>query len=478
MRKIAKIAALLAAFSLTLGFMSCDNSSDGPGYVPGLEFTVKYSTERGTAPEAIKVLSGTALTAKQLPALTADGYDFGGWYDGTTKAEAGKYIVTKNVTLTAKWTSTRPPATTLDLSTVTADTTVADGMTITGTLANNVKISIADGATVTLKNASINADGTWKSGDYAGLNCVGDATITLEAGTTNTVKGFKITYPGIHVPSGKTLTINGTGALTVSPNTSGAEMSPTGAGIGGGVGLPCGNIVIAGGTITASTANLAAAIGSGGNNYGDSQTCGNISITGGTVTATCLALRGPGIGAGYYGICGDISITGGTVTATGASEGSCGAGIGCGGGNSTVRTITIADTVTKVTATAGTFGGNSAKSIGKGRSGTSYVGSCGTIKIGGTPYADGISDSPYTYPSLKFIDLGDAGKFYYSDGDTWTDARGRSENDSCLIELADLEHAIFKFHGSDYFLCVGTGSYDKVLPDDVINGDLTYSWQD
>ena len=290
------------------------------------------------------------------------------------------------------------PGTTLDLSTVTADTTVADGYTITGTLANNVKISIAAGATVTLKNASINAEGTWTSGDYAGLNCLGDATITLEAGTTNTVKGFKMTYPGIHVPSGKTLTINGTGALTVSPNTSGAGMSATGAGIGGGVGLPCGNIVIAGGTITASTANYAAAIGSGGNFSANNQTCGNISITGGTVTATCSVQHGPGIGAGGYGSCGDISITGGTVTATGASTGTLGAGIGCGGyTSSTVGTITIASTVTKVTATAGTMGGNSAKSIGKGHNGTDYIGSCGTITIGGTPYADGISDSPYTY---------------------------------------------------------------------------------
>ena len=280
------------------------------------------------------------------------------------------------------------PGTTLDLSTVTADTTVADGFTITGTLANNVKISIADGATVTLKNASINADGTWTSGDYAGLNCLGDATITLEAGTTNTVKGFKMTYPGIHVPSGKTLTINGSGALAASPNTTNVGMSATGAGIGGGVGLSCGNIVIAGGTITASTASHSAGIGCGGNSTG-TQTCGNITITGGTVTATCNASYGAGIGAGINGECGNISITGGTVTASG-SQSSGGAGIGCGGTQSTVGTITIANTVTKVTAVKG----YNAKSIGKGFDSDCV---CGTITIGGTVYADGISESPYTY---------------------------------------------------------------------------------
>ena len=283
------------------------------------------------------------------------------------------------------------PGTTLDLSTVTADTTVADGFTITGTLANNVKISIADGATVTLKNASINADCTWTSGNYAGLNCLGDATITLEAGTTNTVKGFNMNYPGIHVPSGKTLTINGTGALAASPNTTNVGQSATGAGIGGGVGLSCGNIVIAGGTITASSASHSAGIGSGGNPAG-TQTCGNITITGGTVTATCNASYGAGIGGGINGGCGNISITGGTVTASGASAGAGGAGIGCGGTKSTVGTITIADTVTKVTAVKG----YSAQSIGKGFSSDTCV--CGTVTVGGTVYADGISASPYVYP--------------------------------------------------------------------------------
>ena len=402
--KMRMWASCLLAAGLFFVFTSCANGSGGDSGSVAVT-----SVELNKTSTSITVGGTETLTATVKPDNATDKSVTWTSSDSTvatvekgvvTAVKAGEATITAKAgdkTATCAVTVTVPKI--VDLSTLTEDTVVADGYTVTGTLANNVKISIAAGATVTLKNASINAEGTWTSGDYAGLNCAGDATITLEAGTTNTVKGFKMTYPGIHVPSGKTLTINGSGALTVSPNTSGAQMSATGAGIGGGVGLPCGNIVIAGGTITASTANLAAAIGSGGNNYGDSQTCGNISITGGTVTATCLALRGPGIGAGYYGICGDISITGGTVTATGASEGSCGAGIGCGGDNSTVGTITIADTVTKVTATAGTFGGNSAKSIGKGRSGTSYVGSCGTITIGGTEYPEGVTESPYTYPN-------------------------------------------------------------------------------
>ena len=76
------------------------------------------------------------------------------------------------------------------------------------------RYSIADGATVTLDGVSINASGTWTTGNYAGITCAGDATITLEG--TNTVKGFDEDYPGIQAAAGNTLTINGTGSLTAS----------------------------------------------------------------------------------------------------------------------------------------------------------------------------------------------------------------------------------------------------------------------
>ena len=94
------LAAILMALALVFGFASCDTSTGGNDT---LYRTVTYSTEHASAPEKLTVTDGTALTVAQLPALTAEGYTFGGWYDGQTKAEAG-YKVTKNVTLTAKWT--------------------------------------------------------------------------------------------------------------------------------------------------------------------------------------------------------------------------------------------------------------------------------------------------------------------------------------------------------------------------------------
>ena len=222
------------------------------------------------------------------------------------------------------------------LSTLSSDYTAADGETLYGTLAGNYKISIAAGATVTLKDVTI--DG---SGNYAGINCMGDATIILDG--TNNVKGYSSDYPGIYVPRYKTLTILGTGSLTAIGNDRGA-------GIGGSSDGYCGNIVIEGGTI-AATGGLAAA----------------------------------GIGGGY-GFCGNITISGGTVTATGGHES---AGIGTGSSGS-CGNITITDGVTSVTATKGF---DAVNSIGAG-----YHGSCGTVTIGGNVGA--ISKSPYTFPVI------------------------------------------------------------------------------
>lgn len=167
-----------------------------------------------------------------------------------------------------------------------------------GTLGSNVQISIANNATVWLGGVSINANGKM-TGEYAGITCLGNATIVLEAGTTNTVKGFAPDYSGIFVPSGHTLTISGSGTLTASNNNG------YGAGIGGGNNISCGNIVMEGGTIQATGGKWAAGIGSGNNG-----SCGNITIknTVTSVTATKGAEAPNSIGAGSNGSCGTVTI--------------------------------------------------------------------------------------------------------------------------------------------------------------------------
>lgn len=285
-----------------------------------------------------------------------------------TEGSDNYYYLKKNVALAAKkyYQSTVQMTKGAHLAFLSADYEANDGETLTGTLANNVKISIAAGATVTLKDANINGSGTWTSGNYAGITCKGDATIILEG--TNTVQGFASNYPGIYVPENKTLTIMGSGSLTVKGKSYAA-------GIGGGAANSnknCGNIVINGGNITATGGSYAAGIGTGRANNA-SVAGGNIEINGGTINATGGS-NSAAIGTGY-------------VNNSGSNE--CGA-------------ITISTGVTSVTATKSI---SSPNIIGKGKAdgGTQ---TCGTITIDGVANATTSSTFPNFNSSVS--------------GNTWT----------------------------------------------------------
>ena len=304
------------------------------------------------------------------------------------------------------------------LSALTGDYTANDGETLKGTLAKNVKVSIADGATVTLDGVTINGTDDWNY-QWSGITCQGDATIILKDGTTNTVKGFYHPYPGVFVPgddtdpsNNKTLTIKGTGSLNASSNGNGA-------GIGGGYnGASCGNIVIANGNITA--VGGADAAGIGGAQYG---TCGYITISGGTVNATGGAYAA-GIGIGDYCSCGSITISGGTVIAQGGYEG---AGIGSGyNGNSNCEGIIISGGSVEAT------GGNWGAGIGSGDSG-----SCGNITInGGTVTAaggnDGAGIGSAQYGTCGNIEItADVNSVTATKGSSWAQSIGKGYNGTC-----------------------------------------------
>ena len=212
----------------------------------------------------------------------------------------------------------------VDLAKLSAHYEARDGDVLSGMMDGNYQITIAEGATVTLRNAVIYGVNEWEC-PWAGITALGDATLALEG--SNIVKGFYEELPGIFVPEGKTLIVKGSGKLDVSSN----GMAPA---MGSSVykdGIDCGNIEIQGGSIRATGGEDSAAIGSA---YLTS--CGSIVISGGSVSAfggPC----GAGIGSGYHATCGDISITGGTVRAEG---GISAAGIGCGQG-ATCGTISI-----------------------------------------------------------------------------------------------------------------------------------------
>ena len=299
------------------------------------------------------------------------GYYFNGWGWGNGTHHKLTSVATSK---TAQWIQGA------DLSKLSGNYTAQNGDLLTGTLAGNYKISIADGATVTLSGVTINGNDNNSNYKWAGINCLGNVTIILAEGTTNNVKGFS-SQSGIYVKTGYTLTIKGQGTL----NATGGSL---GAGIGGANTSPAGNIVIESGIINAYGASSGAAgIGAG---YELGASSGNITISGGTVTAkggSGAAGIGAGVGSASNGpFCGNIIINGGTVYAYG---GSAAAGIGS-SMNFNCGNITITSGVNSVTA----YKGNGATySIGKGK-----YSNCGTITIGDLVTGD-ISLSPFeTYP--------------------------------------------------------------------------------
>ncbi len=114
----------------------------------------------------------------------------------------------------------------------------------------------------------------------------------------------------------------------------------------------CGNIAIYGGAVTAQGGVYASGIGSGDSG----SSCGTVTIYGGVITATAGAY-GAGIGSGYNAACGDITILGGIVTAQGGYEG---AGIGSGYYDCSCGTVTISGGYVKATP------GEGAEPIGAG----------------------------------------------------------------------------------------------------------------
>lgn len=95
-----KLLTILMAAAVLVSLTGCKQATDEPN---ADSFTVTYVTEHGTAPDAITVAKNAVLTAEQLKPISVDDRLFFGWFDGYTLAEADKYIVTKDVTLTAKW---------------------------------------------------------------------------------------------------------------------------------------------------------------------------------------------------------------------------------------------------------------------------------------------------------------------------------------------------------------------------------------
>ena len=251
-------------------------------------YNVTPASATGTLYVAIPAITSGTLT------LTAVGTDKPYKYERTgVTFEAGRYYeITVGMSV--------------NLDSISSHITLQNGDKVVGGYVGDVKVykvSIAAGATVTLDGMNINGYQHSNVGEWAGLTCLGDATINLIG--TNDVKGFDGRYPGLFVPSGSTLTIQGSGSLE-------ARSNGRGAGIGGVSssydqiysGIDCGNIVITGGTIDAQSLS-GTAIGSGLD-----ASCGDITITPGVTRVKASRLSGASdcIGQGAGGSCGTVTI--------------------------------------------------------------------------------------------------------------------------------------------------------------------------
>lgn len=276
----------------------------------------------------------------------------------------------------------------VDLGKLPGDYEAKKGDVLTGKLEGNKKITVAPGATVTLRKADITSlQNSEYRAPFAGITLLGDATVIIEG--TNEVSGGYEDYPGILVPKNHTLTINGDGALKVYSN----EDIGGCCGIGGKRLADSGNIVIKGGNIFAIGRSYCAAIGSS-----CGAACGTITISGGKIIATG-GIQAAGIGSGADGRCSDIIISGGTVTATGGDNA---AGIGSGAGG---KCLDINISGGTVTAAGGLYGAG----IGSGASSrcSNIIISGGTVTATGRKSAAGIGSGGYLeeYGGASCLDI-------------------------------------------------------------------------
>jgi uncharacterized repeat protein (TIGR02543 family) len=335
---------------ITIGDVVTASIVGSPFKYPVVQYTVTFDANGGSGTMTNQLTSIEPDMILEANRFTREGYSFTGWNteaDGSgvsygDQDNVNSVEIGESLTLYAQWLE----GNVIDLAALTGNFVAQNGVELTGVLGGDYKISIADGATVTLNNVIINGVNN-KKYNWAGITCFGDCNIILADNSVNEVKGFHEYNSGIYVPENKTLIISGTGSLDASSNGRGA-------GIGG------------------SYPNIS---------------CGNIEINGGTIVATGGGYDAAGIGGALIGSAGNIVISGGTVTATGGSDAP---GIGA-GSRGNVGNITITDGVTKVTVTKG---GYALYSIGSGH----YDSRAGDVAIGGEKTGN-ISKSPFVYPS-------------------------------------------------------------------------------
>ena len=102
LKRMFSLVGTLAMLMSVVFLISGCKSQTQRGQGDSERVTIAYSTEHGVAPASKQVDKNYKLTAGDLPSLSATGFVFEGWYIEGVKANVG-YVVTKNITLSAKW---------------------------------------------------------------------------------------------------------------------------------------------------------------------------------------------------------------------------------------------------------------------------------------------------------------------------------------------------------------------------------------
>lgn len=345
-------------------FTFTDGSSDITSAVTALNIKVGTISEYNVTPSAQSAIYVAMFKADNQP-ITITATTAAGAFSRTTGAVSlakGKLYTSTALALIKQ--------NTVALGGLTANYTASNGDVLTGST-TAYKVTIPNGATVTLNNATI----AYANDDGAPITCAGNATIILSGTNNLSVPGgvddpldpynsqHMNGYPAILAGgTGKKLTITGGGTLNAIGGYIAAGIGCLNASYTGyGANYACGVIQIDGGTINAYS-GYANSLGDGaevgigavcGGPSGDG--CDGIIINGGVVTAEGGAAgiggaggttvnyitinggevtarshgEGAGIGTTSNGQCGDITITGGTVNAYGAQS-AAGIGTGCG----------------------------------------------------------------------------------------------------------------------------------------------------
>ena len=201
MKKQNGVVALFAAFVLIFGIVSCNTNVDTPE--EPVYYTVTFDSDGGSSVEPQNIESGKTATKPADPTKT--GYDFGGWYNGTSAFDFTK-PVTEKITLKAKWTvhtftitynldggtnTSENPATYTIEDEITLKDAEKTGSTFSGWFNENTKVTkIAKGTT-----GDLTLTAKWDLATYDVTLNVNGGTISEGKNVTTYTYGTAVTLP-------------------------------------------------------------------------------------------------------------------------------------------------------------------------------------------------------------------------------------------------------------------------------------------